>query len=53
MRGDGAAVGRLVAVLEGLASCPHGGHAIWWSVDAATAAEPLALLPYHVGERPV
>jgi hypothetical protein len=21
-----------------LASCWHGGHAIWWSVDAATAA---------------
>jgi hypothetical protein len=33
-----------------LASCRHGGHAIWWSVDAATAAA-LALLPYYVGER--
>jgi hypothetical protein len=22
-----------------LASCRHGGHAIWWSVDAATAGK--------------
>ena len=34
-----------------LASCRQGGHAIWWSVDAATAAEALGLLPYYVGER--
>jgi hypothetical protein len=35
---------------------PHArtaGNTIWWSVDAATAAEALALLPYYVGERPV
>ena len=31
--------------------CWHGGHAIWWSVDPATAAEALGLLPYYVGER--
>ena len=34
-----------------LTSCRQGGHAIWWSVDTATAAEALALLPYYVGER--
>jgi hypothetical protein len=34
-----------------LASCWHGGHAIWWSVDAATAAEALGLFAYYVGER--
>ena len=32
-----------------LASCRHGGHTIWWSVDAATAAEAIGLLPYYVG----
>jgi hypothetical protein len=32
-----------------LASCPSGGHAIWWAVDAAT--EALALLPFFVAER--
>jgi hypothetical protein len=34
-----------------LASCRHSGHAIWWSMDAATAGEAVALLPYYVGER--
>jgi hypothetical protein len=34
-----------------LASCGTGGHAIWWTVDAATAEEALALLPFYVAER--
>jgi len=34
-----------------LASCAFGGHAIWWSVEAAGPEEALALLPYVVAER--
>jgi hypothetical protein len=34
-----------------LASCAHGGHAIWWVVDAATEAEALEQLPFYVAER--
>lgn len=34
-----------------LASCGSGGHAIWWTVDADTEAEALALLPQYVAER--
>ena len=34
-----------------LASCRSGGHAIWWTVDAATEEEALGLLPYYVAER--
>jgi hypothetical protein len=34
-----------------LASCVSGGHAIWWTVDAATEADALALLPFFVAER--
>jgi hypothetical protein len=34
-----------------LASCRSGGHAIWWSVEAASEADALALLPYFVAER--
>ena len=34
-----------------LASCPSGGHAIWWAVDVATEEEALALLPYFVAAR--
>ena len=34
-----------------LASCRSGGHAIWWTVDAASEAEALALLPPYVAER--
>jgi hypothetical protein len=34
-----------------LASCAFGGHAIWWRVDAADAAEALALLPTYVAAR--
>jgi hypothetical protein len=34
-----------------LASCRSGGHAIWWTVDAASEADALALLPAYVAER--
>jgi hypothetical protein len=34
-----------------LASCRTGGHAIWWTVEARTEAEALALLPFYVAER--
>ena len=34
-----------------LASCRSGGHAIWWTVEAATEQDALALLPVYVAER--
>jgi hypothetical protein len=34
-----------------LATCRSGGHAIWWTVEAATEADALALLPTYVAER--
>ena len=34
-----------------LASCRSGGHAIWWTVDAATDDDALGLLPFFVAER--
>ncbi len=34
-----------------LASCTSGGHAIWWSVQAATEEEALGLLPFYVAQR--
>jgi len=34
-----------------LGSCRSGGHAIWWTVEAASEAEALALLPFYVAER--
>jgi hypothetical protein len=34
-----------------LASCRSGGHAMWWTVEAASEAEALALLPFYVAER--
>ena len=34
-----------------LASCPSGDHAIWWTVEAASGADALALLPFFVAER--
>ena len=34
-----------------LASCRSGGHAIWWTVDAASEQDALALLPSFVAER--
>jgi hypothetical protein len=33
------------------ASCGTGGHAIWWTVDAASEDEALQLLPFYVAER--
>src|SRR5204862_5181352 len=34
-----------------LASCRSGGHAIWWTVESATAEDALRLLPLSVAER--
>jgi hypothetical protein len=34
-----------------LASCRSGGHAIWWTVEAPSEAEAVALLPPYVAER--
>jgi hypothetical protein len=34
-----------------VASCRSGGHAIWWTVAAASEAEALALLPFYVAKR--
>jgi hypothetical protein len=33
------------------ATCVSGGHDIWWTVEAACAAEALKLLPYYVAQR--
>jgi hypothetical protein len=35
------------------ASCRHGGHDIWWFVEADTAAHALDLVPRYVAERAV
>jgi hypothetical protein len=34
-----------------LASCAVGDHAIWWTVEAVSAVDALALLPFFVAER--
>jgi hypothetical protein len=34
-----------------IASCRSGGHAIWWTVDAASEDDALRLLPSYVAER--
>jgi hypothetical protein len=34
-----------------LASCRSGGHAIWWTVEAATKEDALGLLPAYVADR--
>jgi hypothetical protein len=34
-----------------LASCRSGGHAIWWTVEAASEEHALKLLPPYVAER--
>jgi hypothetical protein len=34
-----------------LASCDEGGHAIWWTVQAADEGAALGFLPYFVVER--
>jgi len=36
-----------------LASCRTGGHAIWWTVDAASAADALRQLPAYVAHRTI
>ena len=33
------------------ASCPLGGHEIWWDVTADSEAAALALLPFYVAAR--
>jgi hypothetical protein len=34
-----------------LSSCAFGDHAIWWTVEAASEPDALALLPFFVAER--
>ena len=34
-----------------LASCRSGGHAIWWTVEAASEEDACRLLPLYVGAR--
>jgi hypothetical protein len=34
-----------------LVSCRSGGHAIWWTVEAATEQDALGLLPTYVADR--
>jgi hypothetical protein len=34
-----------------LASCRSGGHSIWWTVEATSKENALALLPFYVAER--
>jgi len=34
-----------------VASCRSGGHAIWWTVEAATERDALGLLPAYVADR--
>jgi hypothetical protein len=34
-----------------VASCGSGGHAIWWTVDAASEEDALRLLPSYVAQR--
>jgi len=34
-----------------IASCLSGGHAIWWTVEAASEGDALAQLPFFVAER--
>jgi hypothetical protein len=37
--------------IAAMASCETGGHSIWWSVEADSEDEALALLPYFVAVR--
>jgi hypothetical protein len=34
-----------------IASCPFGGHEIWWEVAADSEEAALALLPFYVAAR--
>jgi hypothetical protein len=36
-----------------ISSCVHGGHEMWWRVEAADVEAALALLPEWVAERTV
>jgi hypothetical protein len=36
---------------ETFASCRSGGHAIWWTADADSESDALALLPSYVAQR--
>ena len=36
-----------------IASCRSGGHAIWWTVEAESEADALALLPSYVAARTI
>jgi len=36
-----------------LASCDTGGHAIWWTVEAASEKDALELLPFYVAQRTI
>jgi hypothetical protein len=36
-----------------LGSCAHGGHRVWWTVDASDEAAALSLLPDYVARRTV
>jgi hypothetical protein len=36
-----------------LGSCAKGGHQIWWTVDAVSSEDALALLPHYVARRTV
>ena len=43
--------GSSVRHLPAIASCAFGGHAIWWTVEAAGENEALGLLPFFVAQR--
>jgi hypothetical protein len=34
-----------------LASCPTGGHAIWWALEAASEDDARRQLPFYVAQR--
>jgi hypothetical protein len=36
-----------------VASCRSGGHAIWWTVEAASEEDALRLLPSYVADRTI
>jgi hypothetical protein len=36
-----------------LGSCTTGGHALWWTVEAADSAAALAQLPPYIADRTV
>jgi hypothetical protein len=36
-----------------IASCVSGGHSSWWAVEAASAGDALAQVPFYVAQRTV